>query len=122
MPLRLAAGGAGANVSLTTGAVILAGAAGSTAPRAQQVTQFNPGTASVHFGAAPFTSSGETWLGVSPAAGVHTTSALRPRAANACSSGNATYLSGSAGPQSERFLPTGHRAWQHELSAGSGFV
>jgi sugar lactone lactonase YvrE len=145
--LNVAADGSGAAVSLSTGAVILAGAAGSTQPRTGQVTIFNPGTASLHFSATPFTSSGETWLSVSPvagslspgssaltiqadlsklAAGVHTgtvglifddgtvnsitaieiatggtasvtgsaiaTSALRPRAANACALGSAAYL------------------------------
>jgi uncharacterized protein (TIGR03437 family) len=67
--LNVGAASGGSDISLSQGAAILSGAAGSTPPRTQQISLFNAGAAAVSFSATAFASNGGSWLSVSPASG-----------------------------------------------------
>ena len=69
MLLNVTAGDAGTNVSLSSGAVILAAPAGSATVESQQIALFNPGSTSLNFTATASPSGGGSWLTVTPASG-----------------------------------------------------
>ena len=56
-------------VTVSTGGVILSGAAGSTTAAQQTVSVFNPSSAAVTYTASTVTANGTGWLSVSPASG-----------------------------------------------------
>jgi hypothetical protein len=55
--------------TVSTGGVILIGAAGSSTPVPQTVSVFNPSSAAVSYSASASTSDGTNWLSVTPAGG-----------------------------------------------------
>jgi hypothetical protein len=68
--LNVPAAGTGSEVALSSGAVILSGAAGSRTAASRQITISNPGVANVNFTASTITSGRGSWLSVNQSSGM----------------------------------------------------